>query len=201
MKASSRNPLIYLFFIILVLVGKWCYTPSIPVEAHLEEVPVASQASMTAAGGRKLPRGASRVRVRPLGLLWPLPRHAPGRKYGWIPSARDRSRTIFHNGVDVRAKTGTPLLAPSSGTVFRARWMGACGNGIILRLNRHRRVTTTLCHLNKFDVLEGQKVERGDKIGEVGSTGNSTTPHLHLAVHVNGKHLEPVRHFADVPSK
>jgi len=193
-KPYHRNPLFYVAFALLFMVGRYCYTPSIPVEAILEDEPSASQASMAAR-----PSSASSETHPPLGLLWPLEGRRPGRPYGWVRAARDRTRWTFHNGVDAVAPTGTPLRAADGGRVYRARYMGACGNGVIILHIRpeHRRATTTYCHLERFAVEEGQEVERGEKIGEVGSTGNSTTPHLHFAVHINGKHTEPLRHVVE----
>lgn len=140
--------------------------------------------------------------LSPMGLMWPLPGYTPGRGYGWRPAARDRTRIIFHNGVDVVAPTWTPVLAATSGMIFRARDMGDCGIGVILlhQQSEYKRVTTSYCHLISLSVGEGDVVHMGQEIGAVGSTGNSTTPHLHLGMHIENKHTDPVPMFANVPN-
>lgn len=198
-KDAYRQPLIYIILALLVVFARFLATPSTPVEAVLEDAQQPFEATLT----KTLPKAALKESVQPLGFLWPLPQHKAGRGYGWTRSAFDRSKMVFHNGVDIVAKEGTPILAGEGGKVYRARSMGACGNGVIIVHAREgfRRVTTTYCHLVRFSVEEGQDVQRGEAIGEVGSTGASTRPHLHLAVHVNGKHTEPTKHFENREDK
>lgn len=89
-----------------------------------------------------------------------------------------------HTGLDFAAPTGTEVRALSKGTVIFAGWDGAYGNKIEIR---HWDGTVTWYgHLSRFVLREGAEVMPGDVIGRVGSTGNSTGPHLHLEVHPDG---------------
>ncbi|OJI08015.1 MAG: hypothetical protein COX02_02560 [Candidatus Vogelbacteria bacterium CG22_combo_CG10-13_8_21_14_all_37_9] len=88
------------------------------------------------------------------------------------------------NGVDLAAPSGTAVYASASGKVILARadgWNGGYGEYIVIQ---HPNGTETLySHLSKVSVSRGEKVERGQRIGSVGSTGRSTGPHLHLEIH------------------
>ncbi len=90
-----------------------------------------------------------------------------------------------HNGTDFAAPKGTPIMASGSGKVIRARWCGGGGNCIKIRHNSS--YSTVYAHLSKFATKEGRRVNQGQIIGYVGSTGMSTGPHLHYEVHFNGK--------------
>jgi murein DD-endopeptidase MepM/ murein hydrolase activator NlpD len=88
-----------------------------------------------------------------------------------------------HTGLDFAAPTGTPVRAVADGVVVSAGWDGAYGNKIVVR---HADGTTTwYCHLSAY-VVRGGAVKAGQVIGKVGSTGNTTGPHLHLEVHPGG---------------
>tara|TARA_B100001057_G_scaffold333700_1_gene334257 strand:+ start:181 stop:1533 length:1353 start_codon:yes stop_codon:yes gene_type:complete len=93
----------------------------------------------------------------------------------------------MHRGTDFAAPTGTPIMASGSGTVTRARWCGGGGNCVKIRHNS--TYETIYAHMSKFarGIKEGRKVNQGQIIGYVGSTGLSTGPHLHYEVIVNGK--------------
>jgi len=96
----------------------------------------------------------------------------------------------FHAGIDISASAGTPIRAPAPGTVTRAGAEGGCGNSITLEHSGGLR--TRYCHLSHIDVAIGQFVAAGQVIGEVGSTGLSTGPHLHFEVYVNGNLVDPL---------
>ncbi|MGN6244817.1 MAG: M23 family metallopeptidase [Motilibacteraceae bacterium] len=88
-----------------------------------------------------------------------------------------------HTGLDFAAPTGTPVRAVADGVVVSAGWDGAYGNKIVVR---HADGTTTwYCHLSAY-VVRGGTVKAGQVIAKVGSTGNTTGPHLHLEVHPGG---------------
>jgi murein DD-endopeptidase MepM/ murein hydrolase activator NlpD len=95
----------------------------------------------------------------------------------------------FHNGIDIKSKLGTKVVAPSSGTITAAGFDKA--NGYFIEIEHDEIYTTRYHHLSKIHVVLDQKVKTGDKIGEVGSTGMSTAPHLHYEVKKNGKHVDP----------
>ncbi|MDH6355964.1 hypothetical protein M2132_002315 [Dysgonomonas sp. PH5-45] len=99
----------------------------------------------------------------------------------------------FHSGMDFTAKTGTPVYATGNGTVIHADWRQGYGNTIVV--DHGYGYQTLYAHLNAYDVKAGQKVTRGDKIGEVGSTGKSTGPHLHYEVHVKGSPENPANYY------
>lgn len=90
----------------------------------------------------------------------------------------------IHQGIDIANKTGSPILASSSGVVTEARSMGGYGNVVMLRHNIDGKVYSTVyAHLSSFGVVSGERVEQGQVIGLMGNTGNSTGPHLHFELH------------------
>ena len=86
----------------------------------------------------------------------------------------------FHSGIDLAAAMGTPIIAVESGRVETANWLGGYGLTAILKHNNHQQ--TLYGHMSEIFVHPGQVVEKGTVIGRVGSTGNSTGPHLHFEV-------------------
>jgi len=99
----------------------------------------------------------------------------------------------LHTGVDLTAPRGTEIHASGNGIVTRADWAGGYGNCV--RINHGYGYMTLYGHMMKFIVRPGQKVKRGDVIGYVGSTGLSTSPHLHYEVRINGKFVNPVNFY------
>lgn len=99
----------------------------------------------------------------------------------------------FHEGMDFSASTGTPIYATGNGTVTKAGWQS--GYGRVVVINHGYGYETLYAHMNKIDVRKGQKVIRGEVIGEVGNTGKSTGPHLHYEVHVKGRVVNPVNYY------
>ncbi len=85
-----------------------------------------------------------------------------------------------HTGLDFAADTGTPVVAVANGTIRSAEYAGAYGNQIILALEDGTEIW--YCHLSAFNASVGETVTGGEQIGLVGTTGNSTGPHLHLEV-------------------
>lgn len=93
----------------------------------------------------------------------------------------------MHKGLDIAASSGSPVSASASGVVNTAGWMGGYGNTItVSHYIGGKSYTTLYAHLSSISVSPGQSVTRGQVIGAVGSTGNSTGPHLHFEVHVGG---------------
>ena len=99
----------------------------------------------------------------------------------------------FHEGMDFSANVGTPVYVTGNGKVTQAGWDGLYGNSITI--DHGFGYVTRYAHLSKIKVRRGQKVIRGEVIGEVGSTGKSTGPHLHYEVHVKGKVVNPVNYY------
>ncbi len=99
----------------------------------------------------------------------------------------------FHAGMDFSANIGTPVYATGNGVVKKAGWQS--GYGKIIVVDHGFGYETWYAHLNKYKVRVGQKVVRGEVIGEVGNTGKSTGPHLHYEVHLKGRVVNPVNYY------
>ena len=95
----------------------------------------------------------------------------------------------MHKGTDFAAPMGTPIMASGSGIITRARWCGGGGNCI--KIKHNSTYTTIYAHMKNFarGIREGLRIKQGQIIGYVGSTGNSTGPHLHYEVVKNGKKI------------
>jgi murein DD-endopeptidase MepM/ murein hydrolase activator NlpD len=101
-----------------------------------------------------------------------------------------------HSGIDFAASSGTSVRAVGAGTVAVAGWGGAYGNNIVIRHGDGRY--TQYGHLSAMDVHAGQSVKAGQRIGRVGSTGNSTGPHLHFEARTTpnyGSDMNPVTYL------
>ncbi|SEA16005.1 Peptidase family M23 [Eubacterium aggregans] len=99
-----------------------------------------------------------------------------------------------HQGIDIGAAYGTPIYAPSSGTVEIAGGYGGYGNAV--KLDMGGGFETLFGHMSSVAVSVGQAVSKGQVIGYVGSTGNSTGPHIHYSVFVNGQMVDPMDFYA-----
>lgn len=121
-----------------------------------------------------------------------------------IPGARVSSRfgyrfhpilrkTLFHKGVDLDAIKGTPVKAASEGRVLRVCRNGGYGKYILLQHGGGYK--TAYAHLDRYSkgLSVGQRIQRGEVIGYVGSTGRATGPHLHFEVIKNNRHINPTR--------
>ena len=113
--------------------------------------------------------------------IWPVS--------GTITSVYGPRWGSFHYGLDIAAPSGTPIAAARSGTVIRAGWQSGYGNAV--EISHGGGVSTHYGHLSSIAVSEGQQVNQGEMIGRVGSTGNSTGPHLDFEVRVNGSKVNP----------
>ncbi len=102
-----------------------------------------------------------------------------------------------HQGLDIAFPTGTKVLACESGTVTTAGWYGGFGKCIII--DHGGNLKTVYGHLSQIAVKKGQKVSRGQYIGNVGSTGNSTGPHLHLGILKSGSYVNPEKGWLSIP--
>jgi len=129
--------------------------------------------------------------------IWPLPGgtsgNPPTSAYGW------RDHPIlgvkrFHYGEDLKATSGTSIMAADSGTVALATY-DASGYGNYVVINHGGGRTTLYGHMSSIAVTVGQSVNQGDVIGYVGSTGLSTGPHLHWETRVNGSTVDPKSYF------
>ena len=98
-------------------------------------------------------------------------------------------RRSSHTGLDIAAPTGTPVKAAASGTVTFSGWKGSYGNMLVI--SHGNGIQTYYGHCSKLYAKNGQTVSQGDVVASVGSTGNSTGPHLHLEIRVNGTAYNP----------
>ncbi len=99
----------------------------------------------------------------------------------------------LHTGIDISASSGTPIKAADSGVVVQAGWRGGYGQAVVI--SHGDGIATLYAHQSKILVGVGDRVEKGDVIGKVGSTGYSTGPHLHFEVRVNGSPVDPMRYL------
>ncbi|MDZ4673366.1 MAG: M23 family metallopeptidase [Gemmatimonadota bacterium] len=97
-----------------------------------------------------------------------------------------------HEGIDVVAPIGTPILAPGAGVVISAQRETGYGNTVVV--DHGHGIITRYAHASRLLVSAGERVQRGDRLGLVGNSGLSTSPHLHYEVHVNGKPVDPMRY-------
>ncbi len=100
-----------------------------------------------------------------------------------------RIRKSTHTGLDIATPSGTPIKVVASGTVTCASYNGSYGN--LVKVDHGNGVETWYAHTSKMYVSVGQKVEAGEVIAAVGTTGNSTGAHLHLEIRINGNHVNP----------
>jgi len=129
-------------------------------------------------------------------FLWPVPGRAIGSGAGSRFGYRIHpitGRNAFHGGIDIPAPSGTNIIAANAGTVIFSGWNGGFGNCIII--DHGGGYATLYAHNSANLVRVGQQVYRGQVIARVGSTGNSTGPHLHFEVHVNGRRVNPMNYF------
>ena len=127
-------------------------------------------------------------RIRHIPSIRPVAGGYLNSSFGYRQDPIDAVRR-FHQGQDFSVPTGTPIFAPADGVVKRAYYIGGFGNHI--KLDHTSGYSTTFAHLSKIFVRHGQKVNRGDIIGETGNTGRSTAPHLHYEVHYRGTPKNP----------
>lgn len=120
----------------------------------------------------------------------PLPGYSVNSEYSLARKNPLTGKVQPHLGLDIKAPKGTPVRAAYDGVVqFASDTKGGYGNQV--KLGHGANTESRYSHLSGFAVKQGQMVKKGDVIGYVGSTGNSTGPHLHYEVLVNGKKVDP----------
>jgi len=118
---------------------------------------------------------------------------------GWLSSAFSsmRAHPILHvarphQGIDVTAPMGAPILSPARGRIVSAGW--ETGYGQVIEIDHGFGIRTRFAHCSRLLARAGQVVDRGEKIAEVGNSGLATGPHLHYEVEVNGRPENPLRY-------
>ncbi|GGD31624.1 M23 family metallopeptidase [Sinisalibacter lacisalsi] len=96
----------------------------------------------------------------------------------------------LHAGVDMAGPVGTPIYAPADGVITHAGWQS--GYGRLITIKHDFGIETRYGHLSAVKVKVGQRVSRGERIGDMGNTGRSTGPHLHYEIRVSGKPIDPM---------
>ena len=124
---------------------------------------------------------------------WPI-LGVHGSGFGWRKNPVTKRR-LFHKGIDISAKYGTPIFATAPGTVRRAGWMS--GYGRTVDLQHGYGILTRYAHCSRLKVRKGDTVERGDLIGWVGQTGRATGPHVHFEVHVDSAAVDPTEFIGE----
>ena len=155
-------------------------------EEYLEEVQaLAAQSAELAAAIRNAQAGAGSTgsgAPSAAGFIWPA--------NGTVTSGYGMRWGRLHEGIDIAAATGTPIWAAAAGTVIYAGWLGGYGNLVVV--DHGNGLATAYAHASAILVSVGQSVAQGETVALVGSTGNSSGPHLHFEVRINGAAVDPL---------
>lgn len=161
--------------------------PFVPLDTNADPETFRATASILTAEIERF--GTIRRLVDQLPLTRPLAHAAITSGFG-VRSDPFLGEPAIHTGIDFRAATGTAARATAGGTVISADYAGGYGN--MVEIDHGNGVTTRYGHLSRIDVTVGQVVAKGAVIGETGSTGRSTGPHLHYEVRVDGAPVDPM---------
>ena len=132
--------------------------------------------------------------------VWPL----ISTEIGWISSnlgfRKDpfTGKRAYHNGIDISAKPGTPIIAPANGVVIEVSSSRSLGN--TLKINHMNGYISIFGHLKEFHVQKGERVTRGQIIASLGNTGRSTGPHVHYEIRIANKPVDPRRYILNALS-
>jgi murein DD-endopeptidase MepM/ murein hydrolase activator NlpD len=99
-------------------------------------------------------------------------------------------RRRAHKGIDLAGPTGTPVHASADGIISRADWFSTYG--LYVSIEHGGEIQTRYAHMSRLNVAKGQRINKGDVIGFIGSTGRSTGPHLHYEVRISNKAVNPI---------
>lgn len=156
---------------------------------------LAKQQSKSGSGGGSGSSGGGVSTPTSGTFTWPLPGYGSGSitsPYGYRKHPITGKRKL-HAGLDLGAPKGTTIVAAASGTVVKSYMSSSYGNYTVI--DHGGGVMTAYAHQSKRLVSAGDRVSAGQKIGLVGSTGNSTGNHLHFEVYVNGSTVNPMNYF------
>ena len=125
------------------------------------------------------------------GMIWPVSGEITS-PFGWRTHPIFGS-SRFHSGLDIGADYGVPIVAAQSGVVIEAGWIGGYGNTVMI--DHGGGIVTLYGHNQSLAVDVGQSVAQGQVISYCGSTGNSTGPHCHFEVRLNGEPVSPYNYL------
>lgn len=153
-------------------------------KAYLHEVEALAQVSAQLASRIQTSQSSTSAPVVPSGggLMWPVSGPVTSG-FGWRWGR-------MHEGIDIAVPTGTPVHAAQSGRIIIAGWMGGYGNLVVI--DHGGGLSTAYGHNSSIVAGNGQSVSQGQVIAYSGSTGNSTGPHVHFEVRVNGSPADPL---------
>ena len=127
-------------------------------------------------------------------LVWPCPSYSRiSSQYGYRTHPISGTRKL-HKGLDIAASSGNPVIAAASGTVVKSYFSSSYGNYVVI--SHGGGLMTAYAHMTRRLVSAGQTVAAGQQVGTVGSTGNSTGPHLHFEVYVGGSTTNPMNYVS-----
>lgn len=136
-----------------------------------------------------LARGNSN-RILQGGLIWPCPTSKRITSTFGRRKSPTKGASTYHQGIDIGAPTGEIVVSAAAGEVVISSYSYSAGNYIMI--NHGSGIFTIYMHLSKKIADVGQEVSQGQKIGEVGSTGYATGPHLHFGIRKNGSYVNPL---------
>lgn len=126
-------------------------------------------------------------------VRYPVPRNSDITSPFGVRTDPFLHQAALHSGIDFRGSPGEPARATAAGVVTNASYRG--GYGLMVEIDHGHGLVTRYGHLSAIDVVEGQRVQAGEAIGRIGSTGRSTGPHLHYEVRVKGEPIDPQRYL------
>ncbi len=154
-------------------------------EDYLAEVDALAQQSASLAAAIRQSQanaGSTGTGVSPSGFIWPC--------NGVVVSGFGMRWGRMHEGIDIGCGYGAPIWAAAAGTVIWSGWRGGYGNAVVV--DHGNGLATLYAHSSTLLVSVGQTVSQGETVALIGSTGNSSGPHLHFEVRVNGSAVDPL---------
>jgi murein DD-endopeptidase MepM/ murein hydrolase activator NlpD len=155
---------------------------SATLAAAIREAQAKAAAAAVASTGSPSPGSTGAGAPSAAGFIWPV--------NGPLVSGFGMRWGRMHEGIDITASTGTPIWSAAAGTVIHAGWLGGYGNLVVV--DHGNGLATAYAHASAIVVGVGQAVGQGQTVALVGSTGNSSGPHLHFEVRVNGSAVDPL---------
>jgi murein DD-endopeptidase MepM/ murein hydrolase activator NlpD len=132
-------------------------------------------------------------RARFMPSVWPVDGGETTDGFGFRGNPFGGGSSEFHPGQDIAAPRGTPVFATADGVVIKADWQNGYGQTVVI--DHGNGLTTRYGHLSKIEVEEGREISRGEELGQVGSTGRSTGPHLHYEVRIDDVAVSPLHYL------